>query len=148
MKSNRLALATSLSVMFLAAACAANKPAAAPAATSAESEAAAESAAAPANAKAEAKAAKAKAKAPNPAPAGSPLAKISNGMADTDVRRILGEPSSSKSYQTGKQWIPYYYGPDTARTEYIYKGLGRITLTRNRYSGGLSVIRVDYDPGI
>jgi hypothetical protein len=140
MKSNRLALATSLSVMFLAAACAANKPAAAPAAASAESEPAAERAAA--------EPAKAKGKAPNPAPAGSPLAKITNGMADTDVRRILGEPTSSKSYQTGKQWIPYYYGPDTARTEYIYKGQGRITLTRNRYSGGLSVIRVDYDPGI
>lgn len=98
--------------------------------------------------KAAAQPAEAKSKAPTPAPAGSPLARITNGMSDTDVRRILGEPSSSKSYMTGKQFIPYYFGPDTSRIEYIYTGLGRITLTRNQYSGGLSVIRVDYDPGI
>lgn len=131
MKSNRLTIAVSLSVAFFAAACAAGKPAPQ------------ESASAPAET-----AAPAKTKAGRPAPAGSQLAKITNGMADTDVRRILGEPDSSKSYQTGKAWIPYYYGPDTARTEYIYKGVGRITLSRNRYSGGLSVIRVDYDPSL
>ncbi|HXC53213.1 MAG TPA: hypothetical protein VN634_20160 [Candidatus Limnocylindrales bacterium] len=133
MKS-RYIVATSLGVMLLAA-CSANKQSASHAEGSHET------------AKAEAPA-KEKGNPGRPAPAGSPLAKIQDGMADTDVRRILGEPDSSKSYMTGKQFIPYYYGPDTGRTEYIYKGLGRITLTRNRYSGGLKVIRVDYDPNI
>lgn len=135
MKSNRLTVAATFSVMFLAAACAANKPA------PATSEAAPAAAAGKAPAKDQAG---------RPAPAGSPLAKVTKGMADSDVRRILGEPDSSKSYETGKRWIPGYgaWATDQSRTEYIYKGQGRITLSRNQYTGGLSVIRVDYDPGI
>lgn len=132
MKSKRLSLAVAVATAFLVVACSSSKPAPAPAADA--------GAAAPAEAP--------KGKAATPPPAGSKMAEVTNGMADTDVRRILGEPDSSKSYQTGKAWIPYYYGPDTARTEYIYKGIGRITFSRNRYSGGLKVIRVDYDPSI
>lgn len=135
MKSKRLAIATSLSVLVLAAGCAASKPAAAPEG----------GAAAPA-----AEAAKGKeAKAPTPPPpAGSPLAQVKEGMSDTDVRKLLGEPDSSKNYMTGKQFIPYYFGTDTTRVEYIYKGKGRITFSRNQYSQGLKVIRVEYNPGI
>lgn len=79
-------------------------------------------------------------------PADSPLAKIEKGMADTDVRRILGEPTSSKSYMTGKQFIPWYFGTDTRRTEYTYAGMGSVILSRNQYTGGLSVVSVHYDP--
>lgn len=78
-------------------------------------------------------------------PADSKLAKIKTGMADTAVRRILGEPASSRSYMTGKRWIPFYYGPDTRRVEYIYSGLGRVVFSRNRYSGSLKVISVSYN---
>lgn len=131
MKSS-LAVATSLSLVLLAA-CSTNKS------QPADSQSGESAAAAPA---------KQQKNPPRPAPSDSPLAKVKDGMNDTDVRRILGEPDSAKDYMTGKQFIPYYYGPDTARTEWIYKGLGRITLTRNRYSGGLKVIRVDYDPNI
>lgn len=132
MKSKTTSVALSISLALVLSACASSKPAPAP-----TGDANAAKAAAPA-----------KSKAGTPAPAGSKLAQITKGMADTDVRRILGEPDSSKDYSTGKQWIPYYYGPDTARTEYIYSGIGRITLTRNRYNGGLKVIRVDYDPNL
>jgi hypothetical protein len=146
MKRKFLPLATTLSVALLATACSSSKPARSDAdAPPARAEQSRDDARA---AKEDARAAKQAAKAPTPPPAGSKLAKVSNGMTDTDVRRILGEPDSSKAYQTGKAWIPYYYGGDTARTEYIYKGLGRITMTRNRYTGGLSVIRVDYDPNL
>lgn len=79
-------------------------------------------------------------------PAGSALAKVSAGMTDIDVRKAMGEPDSSNSYQTGKAWIPFYYGPDTARADWIYTGQGRVVFSRNRYSGGLKVVRVIYDP--
>jgi hypothetical protein len=81
-----------------------------------------------------------------PPPAGSKLAKVKIGMNDVDVRKALGEPTSAKNYMTGKQWIPFYWGPDTGRTDWMYKGQGRVVFSRNRYSGGLKVIKVSYDP--
>jgi len=84
------------------------------------------------------------------APAGSPLAKITRGMPDHEVRRILGEPDSQRQYETGKRWIPGYgaAGQDNFRTEYVYKRLGRVTFSRNDYTGSLKVLRVDYDPNL
>lgn len=79
-------------------------------------------------------------------PAGSRMAKVKPGMSDVDVRKIMGEPSRSHSYPTGKSWIPFYYGPDTTRTEWNYTGKGRVVFSRNQYSGGLKVIKVLYDP--
>jgi outer membrane protein assembly factor BamE (lipoprotein component of BamABCDE complex) len=79
-------------------------------------------------------------------PDSSPLAKITIGMADTDVRKILGEPTTQRAYMTGKSWIPFYYGPDTSRTDYIYEGIGRVVFSRSRYSGQLKVIDVAHDP--
>ena len=75
------------------------------------------------------------------------LAKVQIGMNDTDVRAILGAPTSSNAYMTGKQWIPYYYGPDTSRTDWVYDGVGRVVFSRNRYSGALKVIRVMAEGG-
>ena len=91
---------------------------------------------------------KEEAKAALPIPAGHPFGKITQGMNETDVRKILGEPTSSKDYMTGKAWIPWYFGSDTSRQEWLYKGKGLITFSRNRYSGGLSVVKVTYDPGV
>src|SRR5258705_11482520 len=90
--------------------------------------------------------AKAAAPADKPPPAGSKLAKIAIGMNDVDVRKILGEPDASNAYMTGKAVIPFYFGPDAARTDWMYKGKGRVVFSRNRFSGGLKVIRVIYDP--
>lgn len=93
-------------------------------------------------------AAKEAAKPAIPIPAGHPFGKVTSGMTETDVRKILGEPTSSKDYMTGKAWIPWYYGSDTSRQEWVYKGKGLITFSRNRYSGGLKVIKVTYDPSV
>jgi hypothetical protein len=97
-------------------------------------------------AKAEAKPAKEQKPQGVPPPAGSLLSKVQVGMNDAEVRQKIGEPTNAASYMTGKQFIPYYYGPDTSRVEYKYKGQGRVVFSRNQYSGGLKVIRVDYDP--
>ncbi|HTO06235.1 MAG TPA: hypothetical protein VMR86_04185 [Myxococcota bacterium] len=81
-----------------------------------------------------------------PIPKGHPFAKIQEGMSDADVKKILGDPSDRHEYITGKAFIPHYYGSDTSRSEWIYKGKGSIVFSRNRYSGNLSVVEVLYDP--
>jgi len=91
-------------------------------------------------------AAKEAAKPAIPIPKGHAFGKVTDGMTETDVRKILGEPTTTKDYMTGKAWIPWYYGSDTSRQEWTYKGKGLITFSRNRYSGGLKVIKVTYDP--
>ena len=67
-------------------------------------------------------------------------------MNDAEVRKILGDPDNSNAYMTGKNWIPFYYGPDTHRSDWMYKGKGRVVFSRNRYSGALKVIQVLYNP--
>ena len=79
-------------------------------------------------------------------PADSPLATVELGMNDVQVRKILGDPDNANSYITGKSWIPFYYGTDTSRSDWMYKGMGRVVFSRNQYSGSLKVIRIDYNP--
>ncbi len=84
----------------------------------------------------------------NNPPVDSVLIKIRKGMTSDTVVSILGGPTNVNSYQTGKAWIPYYYGPDTSRTDFIYSGLGRIVFSNSRYSGGSKVIHIIYDPSL
>lgn len=93
-------------------------------------------------------AAPAEATAAAPIPPDSPLAKVKVGMRMQEVINILGAPSDQNSYATGKAWIPFYFGDDTRRTSYYYKGLGRVVFTGGNVfgGGGGNVIRVDYDP--
>jgi len=81
-----------------------------------------------------------------PPPAGTPMARIESGMTDTQVRSILGAPDDVRTYMTGKTFIPFYYGGDTNRSDWVYHGQGRIVFSRNRWSGGLNVVSVIYDP--
>lgn len=89
--------------------------------------------------------AKKEASARPPAP-GTPLARVTMGMTEAQVIEILGAPTSQQSYVTGKAFIPMYYGTDTSRMDYRYKGVGIVVFSRNQYSGGTKVIRVDADP--
>ena len=79
-------------------------------------------------------------------PADSKLAKVQLGTSDAAVRKVMGEPDNSNAYMTGKAFIPFYFGPDTHRTDWMYSGQGRVVFSRNRYSGGLKVIKVTYNP--
>lgn len=84
---------------------------------------------------------------PAPAiPANHPFAKIEKGMNEVDVRKILGEPTSSKDYMTGKAFLPWNFGRDTSRQEWTYKGKGLVTFSRNAATGSLKVLKVTYDP--
>ena len=79
-------------------------------------------------------------------PQGSTLSKIQLGWSEYEVRKLLGEPDNTNAYMTGKAWIPFYYGPDTARTDWMYTSKGRVVFSRNRYSGALKVIKILYNP--
>ena len=83
-----------------------------------------------------------------PVPADSPLAKVTIGMTAQEVSNILGMPTNQVSYATGKAWIPFYFGDDSRRTEWSYKGLGRVVFTGGNVfgGGGGRVNRIDYDP--
>ena len=74
------------------------------------------------------------------------MSTIHEGMAEAQVRSILGEPDDTNAYVTGKAFIPFYFGSDTHRTDWMYKGKGRVAFSRNRWSGGLKVVRVLYNP--
>ena len=81
------------------------------------------------------------------APADSPFAQIQIGMSQGQVHSILGQPTDSKVYQTGKMWIPFYFGNDTYRTEELYKGVGRITYSGMGVGGvNLRVFKAIYNP--
>lgn len=79
-------------------------------------------------------------------PSNSQLSKIREEMDDNAVIAILGNPDDSNGYSTGKTHIPFYHGTDTFRVEWMYKGEGRVVFSKNRYSGRLKVIRIDYNP--
>ncbi|MCQ8104210.1 outer membrane protein assembly factor BamE [Methylomonas sp. SURF-2] len=80
-------------------------------------------------------------------PAGSPFAKIQIGMTQGQVHEILGQPTDTKVYQTGKAWIPFYFGPDTMRTDEFYKGVGSVTYAGAGVGGvHWKVFRAVYNP--
>jgi len=80
-------------------------------------------------------------KAPADIPANSPLAKIKMKMQRAQVDDLIGQPTSTRVFPSGKSFIPFYYGPDTHRTGAFYKGLGRIV-----FSGAGIVVEIEYDP--
>ena len=107
---------------------------------------AAKPAAQPAAKTAPAPAAAAAETAPKPIPKNHPFAKVQAGMTQPEVQKILGDPTGRHEYPTGKNWIPFYHGPDRWRSEWLYKGKGSIVFTHNSYSGSITVLEVLYDP--
>jgi len=79
--------------------------------------------------------------APANIPASSPLAKVKMGMRRVQVDDLIGDPTSTRVFPSGKSFIPFYYGPDTHRTGAFYKGLGLVV-----FSGADQVVEIEYDP--
>lgn len=82
-----------------------------------------------------------------PAP-DSKFAKLKFGMSQQDVMNTIGAPNDSQTHETGKRWIPFYFGPDARRMETLYKGEGCLTFTGgNIYGSGASeLIVIEVDP--
>ena len=85
----------------------------------------------------------------SPAP-GSRFTKVQIGMSMRQVVDTIGNPNDEGSYITGKAWIPYYYGNDRYRTEFAYKGAGRLIFAENsswyrgRYGSG-RLVKIIHD---
>jgi hypothetical protein len=75
------------------------------------------------------------------------LSSIRKGMSIQEVNSLLGPPTSNTSHITGKSFNPFYYGSDTARQIYLYKGQGRIFFSNKRYSNAWRVIEIEINPG-
>ena len=82
-----------------------------------------------------------------PIPANSKLAKVEIGMSEQQVRKAIGEPDDARGYPTGKSWIPWYFGGDTYRVDWLYSGEGKVIFSNsNRWTRNVKVKEVHYDP--
>lgn len=73
-----------------------------------------------------------------PAP-GSNFTKLQIGMSMKQATDLVGQPTDSGAYVTGKAWIPFYFGSDRHRYELVYKGRGRLIFAGGsvaNYTGG------------
>lgn len=79
---------------------------------------------------------------------GSPFSKIKLGMRMYQVNRLIGAPSDIRSHETGKRWIPFYYGSDARRLQTVYDGQGCLTYSGgNVFGGGANkLIGIHVDP--
>jgi hypothetical protein len=81
-----------------------------------------------------------------PAP-NSKFAKLRSGMSHTEVESLIGPPDKVASHQTGKAWIPFYFGKDAFRIETYYKGEGKLTFSGSVYGNMKGkLIQVTVDP--
>ena len=78
----------------------------------------------------------------------SKFAKLQPGQTFRQVGDLIGEPDDIIQHETGKRWIPFYYGSDVKRLQVYYKNEGCLTYTGgNVFGGGTNkLIRVIVDP--
>ena len=82
-----------------------------------------------------------------PAP-NSRFAKLQIGMTMREVSSLIGAPDDMIRHETGKRWIPFYFGNDAQRLQVIYKNEGCLTYTGGNVFGGgdNELIRVTVAP--
>jgi hypothetical protein len=89
----------------------------------------------------------------NPAPKIAPksngkFAKLHPGMTIKQVNVAIGMPDDTDSHESGKRWIPFYFGNDARRLEALYQGEGCLTFAGGNIwganaEGELKEIHVD-----
>ncbi len=68
---------------------------------------------------------------------GSPFAKLQIGMHMDEIQETMGRaPDRFHTYETGKRWIPLYFGNDARRMQVLYKGEGCLIVTGGNIWGG------------
>jgi len=82
-----------------------------------------------------------------PAP-DSKFAKLLIGMDTTEVQKVVGRfPDQVHTYESGKRWIPFYFGNDARRMQVLYKGEGCLIFTGGgAFSSGGDLIQIQVDP--
>ena len=82
---------------------------------------------------------------------GSGFSKLAIGMDMQATQDVMGRaPDKFHTYESGKRWIPFYFGSDARRMQVLYREQGCLTFTGgNAWGGGggeLILIEVD-SPG-
>lgn len=67
---------------------------------------------------------------------GSKFAKLKIGMEMPEVHALIKAPDDMQRFETGKRWIPFYFGNDAQRVQVYYKGEGCLTYTGGGPFGG------------
>lgn len=78
----------------------------------------------------------------------SKFAKLKIGMQMDEVQDVMGHaPDRTNTYETGKRWIPFYFGNDVRRLEALYKDEGCLTFANGNVWGGAGgeLIHIEYD---
>ena len=72
---------------------------------------------------------------------GSKFSRVGIGMSLKQVTDLIGEPTDQSSHVTGKGFIPFYFGGDTARIEYFYRGEGQLSFAPTGFGSANFVVR-------
>lgn len=68
---------------------------------------------------------------------GSKFARLQIGMHMDEVQEKMGQaPDRFHTYESGKRWIPFYFGSDARRLQALYKGEGCLIFTGGNVWGG------------
>ncbi len=81
--------------------------------------------------------------------AGSKFASLKIGMQVSEVQNIFDRaPDRSHTYESGKRWIPFYFGNDARRMQALYKGEGCLIFADGNAWGGAGgdLIQIQHDP--
>lgn len=79
---------------------------------------------------------------------GSKFSKLQIGMQFNEVTKLIGGPNSMHTSETGKRWIPFYFGNDATRLHAEYTGEGCLSFTGGSVFGGGTneLVRITADP--
>ncbi len=78
----------------------------------------------------------------------SRFAKLQIGMTMAEVSSTIGAADDMHRHETGKRWIPFYFGNDSQRIQAFYKNEGCLTFTGGNVfgGGGNELIRITAAP--
>lgn len=79
---------------------------------------------------------------------GSAFAQLRIGMDMDEVQRVMGRaPDRTHTHESGKRWIPFYFGNDARRLQALYRGEGCLSFTGGNVwgSAGGDLIAIHHD---
>lgn len=76
------------------------------------------------------------------------FARLAIGMSMEETQKVMGRaPDQWHTYESGKRWIPFYFGNDARRMQALYKGDGCLIFSSGNVWGGAGgdLIRIEHD---
>lgn len=80
---------------------------------------------------------------------GSGFSKLRIGMSSGEVQDVMDRvPDRQHTYESGKRWIPFYYGNDARRMQVLYRNEGCLIFTDGNVWGGAGgdLVQIEVDP--